>query len=50
MNYTESDLVLRIENRIPAYFVSLNGQAKFYTLASMLLESAGVHSSRLWLR
>jgi acyl-ACP thioesterase len=45
MEYTESDLVLRVENSIPSYFVSLNGQAKFYTLASMLLESAGIHST-----
>ena len=44
MKYTEKDLILRIENRIPAYFVSLNGQTKFYTLASMLLEGAAIHS------
>ncbi len=44
MKYSETDLILRIENRIPAYFVSLNGQTKFYTLASMLLESAAIHS------
>jgi acyl-ACP thioesterase len=45
MKYTESDLILHIENRIPAYYVSLNGQIKFYTLAGMLLESAAIHAS-----
>jgi len=45
MDYTESERVLRIRTRIPAYHVSMNGQAKFYTLASMLLESAAIHAS-----
>ncbi len=46
MKYTESDLVLRLETSIPAYYVSLNGQTKFYTLASMFLEAAAEHASR----
>jgi acyl-ACP thioesterase len=45
MHYTESEKILRLETRIPAYHVSLNGQAKFYTLASMLLESTAIHAS-----
>lgn len=45
MKYKKSDLVFRLENRIPAYYVSLNGQTKFYTLASMLLESAASHAA-----
>ena len=45
MHYTESEKVLRLETKIPAYHVSLNGQAKFYTLASMLLESTAIHAS-----
>ncbi len=45
MHIKESDLILRLENRIPAYYVSLNSQPKFYTLASMLLESAAIHSA-----
>ncbi len=44
MKYSQSDLILRLEDRIPAYYVSLNGEAKFYTLAGMLLESAGKHA------
>lgn len=44
MNDTESGLILRINENVPGYFVSLNGQVKFYTLASMLLESAGRHA------
>ena len=46
MRYTESDLILCLDNRIPAYYVSLNGQTKFYTLASMFLESAAVHADQ----
>jgi len=46
MKYKKSDLILRLENRIPAYYVSLNGEPKFYTLASMFLESAAEHASR----
>ena len=45
MKYAESDLILQLENRIPAYYVSLNGQTKFYTLAGMLLESAATHAT-----
>jgi len=45
MKYTESDNILRFEQRIPAYFVSLNGQSKFFTLTGMLLEGAAIHSS-----
>lgn len=45
MKYTESDLILHLEKRIPAYYVSLNGQTKFYTLASILLESAAAHAA-----
>jgi medium-chain acyl-[acyl-carrier-protein] hydrolase len=45
MKYTESDLILRIEDRIPMYFVSLNRQIKFFTLTGMLLEGAAIHSS-----
>ncbi|MFC2113532.1 acyl-[acyl-carrier-protein] thioesterase [Bacteroidota bacterium] len=47
MKYKKSDLILRYEDRIPAYYVSLNGQIKFYTLAGMLLESAAKHASLL---
>ncbi len=36
MNYRESDLILRLDNKIPSYDVSLNGQTKFYTLCNML--------------
>jgi acyl-ACP thioesterase len=46
MTYTDSDLILSLENRIPAYYVSLNFQPKFYTLAGMFLESAATHASR----
>ena len=45
MKYTESDKILSFEQRIPAYYVSLNGQIKFFTLAGMLLEGAAIHSS-----
>jgi len=45
MEYTESKNILRFEQRIPAYYVSLNGQIKFFTLAGMLLEGAAIHSS-----
>ncbi len=45
MEHSESDLILRLENRIPAYYVSLNGQIKFFTLAAMLLESTAIHAS-----
>jgi len=47
MKYAESDLVIRLENRIPPYYVSLNGQPKFYTLTSMFFEAAATHASRL---
>ena len=46
MKYKESDLILSLENRIPFYYVSLNGQPKFYTLASMFLESAAIHAAQ----
>ncbi len=44
MNYRESDLILRLDNKIPSYDVSLNGQTKFYTLCNILLDSAAVHA------
>ena len=47
MKHPKSDLILRIEDRIPAYYVSLNGQIKFYTLAGMLLETAARHANLL---
>jgi medium-chain acyl-[acyl-carrier-protein] hydrolase len=47
MKYDKSDLIFRCEDRIPAYYVSLNGQIKFYTLAGMLLETAARHASLL---
>lgn len=40
MKISHKDLILSIESRVPAYYVSLTGQAKFYTLCSMLLETA----------
>ena len=46
MNDRESDLILRIENKIPSYDVSLNGQTKFYTLCNILLDSAAVHANK----
>ncbi len=46
MNYRESDLILRLDNKIPSYDVSLNGQTKFYTLCNMLLDSAAVHANQ----
>jgi acyl-ACP thioesterase len=46
MNYQESDLILRIDNKIPSYDVSLNGQTKFYTLCNILLDSAAVHANK----
>jgi medium-chain acyl-[acyl-carrier-protein] hydrolase len=46
MNYRESDLILRLNNKIPSYDVSLNGQTKFYTLCNMLLDSAAVHANK----
>ena len=47
MKYSESDLVLRLENRIPPYYVSLTGQPKFYTLCSMFFEAAAIHANNL---
>ena len=46
MTYKESDLILRLENKIPSYDVSLNGQTKFYTLCNMLLDSAAAHANQ----
>ena len=46
MKSSQSDLILEIGYRIPSYYVSLNGQTKFYTLCSMLLESAASHASK----
>ncbi len=46
MNYRESDLILRLDNKIPSYDVSLNGQTKFYTLCNILLDSAAVHANK----
>lgn len=47
MKPSESELLVRLENRIPAYYVSLNGQPKFYTLASIFLEAAALHANKL---
>ena len=47
MKYDKSNLILQIEDRIPAYYVSLNGEIKFYTLAGMFLEAAARHASLL---
>jgi acyl-ACP thioesterase len=44
MKLSKSNLLLRLESRIPAYYVSLNGQIKFYNFAGMLLESAARHA------
>jgi acyl-ACP thioesterase len=46
MNYEESDLILRLDNKIPSYDVSLNGQTKFYTLCNILLDSAASHANK----
>jgi medium-chain acyl-[acyl-carrier-protein] hydrolase len=47
MKHRESDLILRLDHKIPSHDVSLNGQTKFYTLCNILLESAAVHANRL---
>ena len=46
MTKPQSDLVMTIDYRIPPYFVSLNGQTKFYTLCNLLLESAARHAMK----
>jgi acyl-ACP thioesterase len=46
MNDRASDLILRLDNKIPSYDVSLNGQTKFYTLCNILLDSAAVHANK----
>jgi acyl-ACP thioesterase len=46
MNYLESDLILKLDNKIPSYDVSLNGQTKFYTLCNILLDSAAIHANK----
>jgi acyl-ACP thioesterase len=46
MKPSQTDLILKVDYRIPTYYVSLNGQTKFYTLCSMLLESAASHASK----
>ena len=46
MKYRESDLILKLDNKIPTYDVSLNGQTKFYTLCSILLDSAATHANK----
>lgn len=46
MKNSDSGLLFRCEERIPGYYVSLNGEAKFYTLAGMLLETAGKHAEQ----
>lgn len=46
MNFRESDLILRLDNKIPSYDVSLNGQIKFYTLCNILLDSAAIHANK----
>lgn len=45
MNDLASELIFRLEHKIPAYNVSLNGQSKFYTLCNILLDSAAVHAN-----
>lgn len=46
MKYRRSDLILKLDNKIPTYDVSLNGQTKFYTLCSILLDSAATHANK----
>ena len=46
MSHRETDLILRLENKIPSYDVSLNGQTKFYTLCNILLDSAALHANK----
>lgn len=46
MNSQKSDLILRLDDKIPSYDVSLNGQTKFYTLCNILLDSAAVHANK----
>ena len=46
MNAPASDLIFRLEEKIPSYDVSLNGQTKFYTLCNILLDSAAVHANK----
>jgi medium-chain acyl-[acyl-carrier-protein] hydrolase len=46
MNYQTSDLILRLNNKIPSYDVSLNGHTKFYTLCNILLDSAAAHANK----
>ncbi len=46
MKHSQKDLLLEFDYRIPTYYVSLNGQIKFYTLCGMLLESAASHANK----
>ncbi len=46
MKYQESDLILKLDNKIPSYDVSLNGETKFYTLCNILLDSAAAHANK----
>lgn len=46
MNYQKTDLILRLDDKIPSYDVSLNGQTKFYTLCNILLDSAAIHANK----
>lgn len=46
MSDPRSDLILRLDTKIPSYDVSLNGQTKFYNLCNNLLESAAVHANQ----
>jgi len=46
MKNQASDLILRLDNKIPSYDVSLTGQTKFYTLCNILLDSAAVHANQ----
>lgn len=46
MSSMKSDLILRLDDKIPSYDVSLNGQTKFYTLCNILLDSAAVHANK----
>jgi len=46
MSSQKSDLILRLDEKIPSYDVSLNGQTKFYTLCNILLDSAAVHANK----
>lgn len=46
MTKSHSELIFRLDYRIPAYYVSMNKQPKFYTICSLLLESAANHATK----